>query len=106
MRPIGICTTPSEDIIVADAARQAVVIFDAEGHLMVELHQGTEAWSGWTLPTGLACLSAKPQVMPDGTQQTELGEWVVVSDMLGKNGLTLLHVAKKHEAVTSHTEGQ
>lgn len=106
MRPIGICTTPGGRIVVADAARQSVVIFDAAGQPVVDLHRGTDAWSGWTLPTGVACLAAMPQAMQDDVLQSRPGEWIVVSDMLGKCGLTVLHVVSEPNAAALHADSQ
>lgn len=93
VRPIGICTTPSGLIVVADAARQAVIVFESNGAHLIDIHPQEAQLAAWTLPTGLACLSGHPLLTePEGRGDSNSGDWIVVSDMLGEFGLTLVHV--------------
>lgn len=106
VRPIGVCCTPSGLIAVADAARQSVAIFDGDGTHLIDLSGGDNGWRGWTLPMGVACLSEKPGVAGLATDQGEVqSEWIVVSDMLGGSGLTLIGIATDRPRIAaSQTE--
>lgn len=101
VRPKDVAVTPGGWILVTDAARQAVVIFDDQGACVAEL-AGRSGWSGWTLPHGVIALSPEAEaalqkdVSPTGTEHksspTGYRSAVVVSDTLGTPSLTLLWI--------------
>lgn len=92
VRPIGVCCTPDGLIVVADSARQAVVVYDPAGRHVIDIERNETASPGWTLPTAVACLKERPSLPELGTEEWEGNEWIVVSDMLGANGLTLIQL--------------
>lgn len=94
VRPIGVCATPHGWIAVADAGKQSIVVYGRDGTPIIDIAAIDGQWDGWTLPMGVACLPATPEiaglVTPAGNAQQD---WIVVSDMLGRSGLTLISVA-------------
>ena len=102
VRPIGICRTPGGLIAVADAARQAVVLFGQDGGHVLDIERSEIASPGWSLPMGVACLQNKPAMTRlDSATDVHSGDWIVVSDMLGENGLTLIHVQSGNSVATT-----
>ena len=97
IRPMGLCCTRSGLILVADAAKQAVVVFDRDGRELMDIGGADGDWR-WTLPCGIAWLAEfEPQGLKglDEIAAPDSREWIVVSDMLGGGGLTLIGIDQK-----------
>lgn len=104
VRPKQVAHTLSGLILVADAGRQSVLVFDARGRHLMELHetngdQPTQTpgarmgWRGFTLPMGVLPLpsaSAKVMLPRLGHEIQAADEYVLVSDELGVPSLTLV----------------
>jgi len=97
IRPMGLCCTGSGLILVADAAKQAVVVFDRDGRELMDIGGADGDWR-WTLPCGIAWLAEfEPQGLKglDEIAAPDSREWIVVSDMLGGGGLTLIGIDQR-----------
>jgi len=101
VRPKQDCTTRSGLLLVSDAGRQSVLVFDREGNHVLEIHETADGWSGWTLPTGL--LAIDPDVLHPLAERGGLtgpvrpDEWVLVSDPLSARSLTLLGIVAQSQ---------
>jgi len=95
VRPKQVCVSGTGLILVADAGRQSVVVFDRNGKFVTEVREQPGAWSGMTLPAGLLALSPGQLSIPpregDDAAQSP-AEYVIVSDLLGSDSLVLLGV--------------
>lgn len=98
VRPKQIITTPSGLILVSDAGRQSVLVFDGDGRHLFEIHERENGWRGFTLPMGLVVLPADTlsnRATDTAEKSSSIrndGEYVVVSDSLGGMSLTLLSI--------------
>ena len=96
VRPKQICCTDTGLVFVSDAARQSVLVFDQEGHWITEIHERAGEWSGWTLPMGLLAVRPDQLATAKKGDQARKGpqpsSYVIVSDSLGPESLTLLGV--------------
>jgi len=96
VRPKQVCVTNGGLICVTDAARQSVQIFDRDGRFVVELHERSSNWRGWTLPMGLTSLGSAEWA--DLTRNPKLSglsvpdDLLIVSDSLGLPSLVVLGV--------------
>jgi hypothetical protein len=98
VRAKQVASSSQELILVTDAGRQSMLVFDrhGRGRFVMEVHEQADKWRGWTLPAGVVALdpadvptlcgrlSERGLPIPDG--------FVVVSDSLGFDSLTLLGV--------------
>lgn len=95
VRPKHVCCTPSGLILVTDAGRQSVLVFDPTGRFLLEVAGGPE-WPGFTFPAGivaLASLDAEAVMQHMNTNgATQPDECVIVSDTLSDASLTVLGV--------------
>lgn len=104
VRPKQVAHTPSGLILVADAGRQSVLVFDAQGRHLMELHEtngdqpaqapaARTGWHGFTLPIGVLPLPPEclGSIAPGpGREIPAADEYVLVSDELGAPPLTLV----------------
>lgn len=93
VRPKQVCSTPEGIILVSDAGRQSVLVFDREGRFVTEVHERADRWRGWTLPTGL--LAVSPSALASVEHAGDAfrpSSYVIVSDALGGESLTLLGI--------------
>ncbi len=115
VRPKQVCVTASGLILVSDAGRQSVLVFDADGRYVTEVHGQNAAWPGWSLPMGLlamdgaqwraatnpsprdkAASGGQPEVEADeAASGTDADGYVIVSDSLGGDSLTLLRIVER-----------
>lgn len=86
VRPTQMCTTPSGVLAVVDAGQQLVNLYTPKGAFLLSI-AATSDWSGFTLPAGIECLPAAPQVLALPMAQPPSAEWIVVSDLLGAESL-------------------
>lgn len=89
VRPIGACVTRMGRIVVADAGKQSIIIFDNKGDFLLEVAEEPDRWHGWTLPVGVACLN-EPIDLPELGDSIDSREFFVVTDMLGRHSLSLI----------------
>lgn len=105
VRPIGVAAA-NNLVLVVDAAKQCLVVFDAGGRFLLEVPSVKDDWASWTLPTGITALPNDFPGMPaactlegrnsaesNDRAQTAAGDeatWFVVADTLGAPELTLL----------------
>ena len=93
VRPKQVSCTPEGIILVSDAGRQSVLVFDREGRYLTEVHERADLWRGWTLPTGM--LTVAPSALGSVEHAGETlrpAAFVIVSDSLGGESLTLLGI--------------
>jgi hypothetical protein len=106
VRPKQVACTPSGLICVTDAGRQSVLVFDAAGDFVTELHELEKAWYGFTLPAGVLTLpsDALTMLMPEGrpSPQPRPDEWIVVSDTLDAASLNLFGILLPHGQGATH----
>ncbi|MEP0843472.1 MAG: hypothetical protein HRF43_12285 [Phycisphaerae bacterium] len=88
VRPKQVAATPSGRIVVADAGRQSLVVFDADGKLHLEVFGGNGPWPGFTLPAGVLALPADRAAA--WTLSPPADDYLLVSDELGGTPLTLV----------------
>lgn len=99
VRPKQVACTPGGVVLVADAGRQSVLVFDQAGRFVTEIHEQARNWAGWTLPMGL--LVVQPVELPTVDSLIAAGSagrpscYVIVSDSLGPDSLTLLGVTER-----------
>lgn len=113
VRPKQVAHTPSGLILVADAGRQSILVFDAEGRHLMELHEtdgslpsgAKPGWRGFTLPMGVLSLPSDDV----GSIASRLGqdaqaadEYVLVSDELGAPSLTLVGLVTGRPREVAH----
>jgi sugar lactone lactonase YvrE len=99
IRPKQVCCAAGGLILVSDAGRQSVLVFDGDGRYLTEVRDHEKGWTGWTQPMGL--LAAGPAELSgllarhgkDGGAEAE--GYVIVSDSLGGVSLTVLAVVSK-----------
>lgn len=105
VRPKQVAHTPSGLIVVADAGRQSLLVFDADGRHLMEVHEQNNNWHGFTLPAGV--LSLPPESLtaifgPSGSNLPPADEYVLVSDELGAPALTLLGIVTRPGGEVAH----
>ncbi|MFQ5490579.1 MAG: NHL repeat-containing protein [Phycisphaerae bacterium] len=103
VRPKHVACTASGLVLVTDAGRQSLLVFDADGRFLVEVHEGPADWPGWVLPAGVMVLPGGGQTFADGFDGH--GERVVVSDALGRVSLSLLTAVTRADMISSSAEG-
>ncbi len=108
IRPKQVCCTPDGMVFVSDAGRQSVQVFDAEGKPFVEIHERANEWAGWTMPMGLLTVSEQDLValelanVREGSVKPD--SYVIVSDSLGPESLTLIGVVTGQSRVRADEE--
>lgn len=99
IRPKQVACLPTGHILVTDAGRQTVVIYDADGAFVLEI-KNTDQWPGFTLPAGVLALDSatadrlRPRLQDRGAPPAD--ELFVVSDAMGAPSLTLFGVTASH----------
>ncbi len=96
VRPLRAVCTPSGLILVTDAARQSVQVFDERGAFVLEI-AAERGWPGFTLPFGVAVVdesNLQPKDSQDNAAAPGAAEWVVVTDALSAASLTLLRIER------------
>lgn len=99
VRPKHVCCTSSGLVFVSDAGRQSVLVFDASGEYVLEIHERADAWAGFTLPAGL--VAAPPGELGEAGRSmisrglSESDEYVIVSDSLSDSPLTVFGLMVK-----------
>lgn len=105
IRPKQVCCTPEGLILVTDAGRQSVQVFNHQGKFVTEIHERINEWFGWTMPMGLLSVKAEELSdvhLPKGQgENSQPSSYVIVSDSLGAESLTLLGVVTKESGTTS-----
>lgn len=96
VRPKQVCCTSSGMILVTDAGRQSVLAFRADGAYITEIHEQPKTWIGFTLPAGILALRSNDlwwvnQCITEHGWSTS-DEYVILSDALGGNSLTLIGI--------------
>ncbi len=87
VRPKQVACTESGLLLVTDAGRQSMLVYDSTGRYLTEVHEGPADWPGWVLPCGIAVLPTDVSAAAWGSSG---GEQVVVTDSLGRVSLTSL----------------
>ncbi len=105
VRPKQVCVTNGGLVLVTDAGRQSVVVFDGNGRFVTEVHEQSTTWTGLTMPFGVVTLLpeqmlALPQSVAGDARPTT--GYVVVSDSLGRDSLLLFGVFDKPDQETEH----
>lgn len=96
VRPMHVCVTPGGRIVVSDAAKQSVIVFDKNGRFAAEIGGGMNGFRGFTLPMGVAALGASETLaLALGIEGQSGEEFVIVSDALGPDSLTVLGIRSK-----------
>lgn len=98
VRPKHVVSDESGLVLVTDAGRQSVQVFNSSDPERImplcEVYGRADQWKGWTLPSGL--VSFAPDKAPTLTERVRERGWpvpdtfVVVSDSLGRPSLTLM----------------
>jgi hypothetical protein len=110
VRPKQIAALPGGWILVTDAGRQSVLVFnEAKGQYVTELYGTNKGWAGWTLPMGLVTIDAEQwdAAGADTEPRAEvkgLRMWIVVSDSLGGDSLTLIGWQERSSDRIGHTQ--
>jgi len=103
VRPKQVCVSFGGLILVTDAGRQSIVVFNRNGRFITEIREHAAAWGGLTLPSGILALS--PEQMPT-CPQAVMGdpptEYVVASDSLGRDSLLLLGIFETPDQELEH----
>jgi hypothetical protein len=103
VRPKQVCSTPFGMILVTDAGRQSVVVYDSDGTFRTEIAARDDSWAGWTLPMGVEVLSPEAVTALALQPTSEATDaFVVVSDSLGGQSLTLLEVMTARDTEEAH----
>lgn len=95
IRPKQVCVADGGLMLITDAGRQSVVVFDGNGRFVTEIRERSEAWTGLTLPSGILSLSTEQIPIPPQAAVRDADRptaYVVVSDSLGRDSLLLLGV--------------
>jgi hypothetical protein len=96
VRPIHASTSSSGHLLVTDAARQSLIIFDSSGNAVAEWPPANspDAPRRWTLPMGVVCFRVdRPEVLLSSmgfANRSIPDEFALVSDALGPVSLTLI----------------
>ena len=104
VRPRQVAVTPSGLVCVADAGRQSVLIFDANGLPIAEIH-GSGDFGGWTLPTGLLAIPPEVLRFEVAGEDRMMGpppaieELLIVSDELGAVPLSVVGIGREEGRV-------
>ncbi len=105
VRPKQVCVTAGGLVLVTDAGRQSIMVFDENGLFFTEIHEQSTTWKGLTLPFGILALTPEQVLTPPrgvvGAPQPPTG-YVVVSDSLGRDSLLLLGVFEKPDQEPLH----
>jgi sugar lactone lactonase YvrE len=105
IRPKHVCVTCAGLILVTDAGRQSVLVFDKDGRFFTEIREQPKQWTGLTLPAGLLALSPEqfptPPRLVNGASESPDG-YVIVSDSLSSDSLMLLGVFMQPERGPNH----
>jgi hypothetical protein len=90
VRPKSVCVTDSGLILVVDAGRQSIQVFNTNGEDVTELHE-SGPWRGLTLPAGILSLGTTPAVrsMLEARGWSAPSEAIVISDAMGGIPLVL-----------------
>jgi len=99
VRPVHVCCAESGLIVVTDAAKQSVSIFDVDGGFVTEVSTRRDGRPGLTLPAGVVSVPRNvlgPAFSSASNQETvktnDRTDWFLVSDTLGADSLTLFSV--------------
>jgi hypothetical protein len=96
VRPKQVVRTPGGLVFVTDAGRQSILVFAASGEFLFELSGDGGRWEGFTLPAALAVASdGIPALLAERCAEpeaTDVDEWLVASDTLGRVSVTVLGV--------------
>ncbi len=107
VRPKHAAVTRDGLLLVSDAARQSIMVFDRRGGYLTEVHELADGWRGFTLPAGVIALSTRrlplaPAGQAAASQLDTTGasgdDWVIVSDSLGGISLVAISVHTRREA--------
>lgn len=96
VRPIHACVAASGHVLVTDAARQSLIVFDATGRAVAEwpAENVADAARRWTLPMGVVAFRMdQPEALLSAMGFHDApapDEFVLVTDALGPVSLTLL----------------
>jgi len=82
IRPMHVATSPNGLVLVIDAARQTLMIYRNDGEFVMEIGGPKDAWSGFTLPCGVALVSPDEKKFEDTGTEPETR--CIVSDTLGE----------------------
>lgn len=85
VRPKHVACTAQGFIVVTDAGKQSVIVFDDAGRFLAEVNEQPTRWAGFTLPAGAMAI-------PSGTLASVMGDAVVISDAMGRSSLVLLTI--------------
>jgi len=83
-----------------------VLAFESDGRFIAEIHEQPSRWNGWPLPLGLLIVRAED--LPTVEPRLEHGEasrpdcYVIVSDSLGPDSLTLLGIFERKSKGADH----
>ena len=105
IRPKHVCCTSSGYVLVTDAARQSVAMFDSGGTFVTEIGAVDAAGKRLTLPAGLAVCPPDVSAIAEAAAASLAGpsaEYVIISDTLGGVSLTLIGIGKAVGEEDSH----
>lgn len=95
IRPNAVACSASGLVFVSDAGRESLVVFDRNGHFLVEVAGIPGTWDGLLAPAGVV-VTPQPMIQPQSTPQPPeadegIPEFVLVSDLL-RGEVTILRI--------------